>query len=349
MSSGSGCGVEPFETIWLNINGINSNKSDSNFYLLIRLFLKSSYSIMFLQEPRLKEGKVGHFEDACNWPQSKVVGHFTSNAAGNGGVATIAKKDFVATTTNFLVNEIGADECQHVTFSIGTTQFSFANVHMDSHDGSRRGTLCNTLQEVLPTGTIIGGDFNMVQDLDLDTQRPHSTSPYGNEGWQQLIDMQSALQVNDLWREENGDKRLFTHGSRVPGGTTRTRIDYVLCPCHAMVGHCELHTSHDHSFWQGTGRADHIGVTLKVKPVEHMRAGPKKRAAPPYVFETHQWHASHSDAWELHILEANTFTSIWEWWEAWKPKAVELARTILLMRCHSTSLGERDMLITCPN
>ena len=94
MPSGSGCGVEPFETIWLNINGINSNKSDSNFYLLIRLFLKSSYSIMFLQEPRLKEGKVGHFEDACNWPQSKVVGHFTSNAAGNGGVATITKKRF---------------------------------------------------------------------------------------------------------------------------------------------------------------------------------------------------------------------------------------------------------------
>ena len=76
----------------------------------------------------------------------------------------------MATTTNFIVTEVGAEECQHVTFSIGTTgQFSFANVYMDSHDGSKRATLCNTLQEVLPIGTIIGGDFNMVQDLDLDT------------------------------------------------------------------------------------------------------------------------------------------------------------------------------------
>ena len=177
MADSESSSVPPFEAIWLNINGINSNKSDSSFYLLIRMFLRSNYSIMFLQEPRLKEEKAGHFEAACNWAQSKVVGHFTSNASGNGGVATIAKKDFVATTTNFLVNEVGGDECQHITFSIGTTQFSFANVYMDSHDGSKRGTLCNTLRGVLPIGTIIGGDFNMVQDLDLDTQRPHSTPP----------------------------------------------------------------------------------------------------------------------------------------------------------------------------
>ena len=59
MSSGSECGVEPFEVIWLNINGINSNKSESSFYLLIGVLLRSNYSIMFLQEPRLKEDGLG--------------------------------------------------------------------------------------------------------------------------------------------------------------------------------------------------------------------------------------------------------------------------------------------------
>ena len=88
----------PFEAIWLNINGINSNKSDTNFYLLVRMFLKSNYSIMFLQEPRLKEGKAGQFQAYCDWPQSKVVGHFTSNTQGNGGVATVAKKSFLRAT-----------------------------------------------------------------------------------------------------------------------------------------------------------------------------------------------------------------------------------------------------------
>ena len=33
---------------------------------------------MFLQEPRLKEAKVGDMENACNWAQSKVEGTFTS-------------------------------------------------------------------------------------------------------------------------------------------------------------------------------------------------------------------------------------------------------------------------------
>ena len=152
----TGEGTQPFQVLWLNINGINSNKADSNFYLLIRLFVKSNYSIMFLQEPRLKEGRLGAFESACNWPQSKVQGTFTANAQGKGGVATIAKKTFLNGTTNFLVHELAPDQCQHITFNIGDTQFSFANVHMDSHLGTNRATLCKTLQDTLPIGTIIG-------------------------------------------------------------------------------------------------------------------------------------------------------------------------------------------------
>ena len=85
---------EPFKAIWLNINGINSNKTNSSFYLLIRSFVQSNYSIMFLQEPRLKGAKAGQLENACNWPNSKVQGGFTSNQKGNGGVATIVKKSF---------------------------------------------------------------------------------------------------------------------------------------------------------------------------------------------------------------------------------------------------------------
>ena len=104
-------GHAPFELIWLNINGINSNKIDSNLYLLLRLFVKSKYSIMFLQEPRLKDGKLGAFEKACNWPRSKVQGTFTANADGTGGVATIVKKAFLDTTTNFLVHELVPDQC----------------------------------------------------------------------------------------------------------------------------------------------------------------------------------------------------------------------------------------------
>ena len=82
------------------------------------MFLKSNISIMFLQEPRLKDGKLGAFEKACNWPQPKVQGTFTSNADGTGGVATIVKKSFLRLTNNFLVTELAFDECQHITFPI---------------------------------------------------------------------------------------------------------------------------------------------------------------------------------------------------------------------------------------
>ena len=140
---------EPFKAIWLNINGVNSNKTNSSFNLLTRSFAQSNYSIMFLQEPRLGEAKAGQLENACNWPNSKVQGHFTSNQKGNGGVATIVKKSFLELTAGCAVHEAAPDECQHVTFSIGDTQFSFANVHMSSHSGTRRAALCKHLQQTL--------------------------------------------------------------------------------------------------------------------------------------------------------------------------------------------------------
>jgi exonuclease III len=131
--------TQPFEVLWLNINGINSNNSDCNVSLLIRSFLRSNYSILFLQEPRLKEAKANDIEKAFNWPNSKVQGFSTSNEAGNGGVATVVKKDFLQTVANFLVVELAKDECQHATFSVGLTQFSFANLHLNSRSGSKRG------------------------------------------------------------------------------------------------------------------------------------------------------------------------------------------------------------------
>ena len=284
--------------------------------------------MLFIQEPRLKDGKVGTLDKACNWPNSKVQGWFTSNERGNGGVATIVKKSFLEQTTNFLVEEVAEDECQHISFSVGLTQFSFANVHMSSHSGDERATLCTTLRQILPEGTITGGDFNMVQDIDLDTQRAHSITPYENGGWQELLELQSTLHLNDPWREANGDMRLYTHESHVASGTTRTRIDYVLCPKEAMVGHYGLSTSHDYTFWQGTARADHIGVTIKVAPVDPSEVAPKRRAASPHIFETQEWHALHEVEWEAHILTATEYTTVWEWWEVWKLQVIELAKTL---------------------
>ena len=223
-----------------------------------------------------------------------MVGHFTSNTRGNGGVATIAKKQFLDSTQNYVVTEVHDDECQHITFSLGSTLFSFANVHM-SQNGPLRGSLCKKLQNILPVGTIIGGDFNMVQDVELDTLRPGSTQPYNNIGWQQLIEMQTALQLNDLWRLEQGDERVYTHLSNVQGGITQTRIDFILCPCNGMVAHYGLHASHDFAFWQGTGRADHIGVALALDQADIAGAETKRRAVPPHIFDTQTWHNIHND------------------------------------------------------
>ena len=136
---------------------------------------------------------------------------------------------------------------------IGGTQFSFANVYMSSHSGARRATLCKQLQHLLPANTIMGGDFNMVQDPTLDMRRPPSVkTPYDNGGWQEMLDMQTHLGLSDLWREANGDLFFHTHSTAVQGGHTLTRIDYALGPSDCSVGPWALTAGHDHLFWQGT-------------------------------------------------------------------------------------------------
>ena len=56
----------------------------------------------------------------------------------------------------FVVHELALDECQHVTFSIEGTQFSFANVYMSSHSGAKGAALCKQLQHLLPPNTVTG-------------------------------------------------------------------------------------------------------------------------------------------------------------------------------------------------
>ena len=159
-------------------------------------------------------------------------------------------------------------------------------------------------------------------------------APYNNIGWQALVSMQAALQLVDLWRQENGDTFLHTHKSAVPGGFTLTRIDYVLCPSCATVGPYGLHTSHDYAFWQGSGRADHLGVSLKVAPSEVSKTGPKNKAAPPYLFETTEWHTLHSKEWDAHICTATQHGCIWEWRERWTQ-----LRTQELLRVRAEATG----------
>ena len=59
-------------------------------------------------------------------------------------------------------------------------------------------------------------------------------TPDDNEGWQEMLDMQTHLGLSDLWREANGDVFFHTHRTAVQGGHTLTRIDFVLAMAHLI-------------------------------------------------------------------------------------------------------------------
>ena len=61
---------------------------------------------------------------------------------------------------------------------------------------------------------------------------------------------------------------------------------------------------------------------LPSAPIDLPKARPKNRAAPPHVFETHEWHTQHEAEWDKHVLTWPTSPTTWEWWEDWKVKVV---------------------------
>ena len=80
----------------------------------------------------------------------------------------------------------------------------------------------NTCEKYAIDNILLFGDFNIVQsnELDIITGLPHAVKNVAS--FKQLI---QDLQLNDVWRQKNGNKKMFTWCSNNP--FTARRLDYI--------------------------------------------------------------------------------------------------------------------------
>ena len=72
---------------------------------------------------------------------------------------------------------------------------------------------------------IAGGDFNLVQDVNLDKQGGRDLQTH-KEALQELDTIKLKLDLGDIWRDLNADKKRLTWRRRNP--TIQCRLDFFL-------------------------------------------------------------------------------------------------------------------------
>ena len=249
--------------LWLNVNGIEKGgTTGSGLTGLLDIFKNSTYDILCIQETHYSVrtySQHNNYENICYLRGYHAF--FTHSVEGNSGVAVIFKNHIPL--DNIGVVEVYPNRCQLVRIVTEQGILTFANSYAPSNNnGKNRSNYFIEITKLLPCGCVIGGDFNIVQDLDLDLLRPNTKSPYDNGGWDKFIELQGALQIEDGWRIQEGEearaftKKTITHGIM----SCQSRIDMVLTPknsCPTPFPWVAI-LGHDLVFWQGAYHPLHM-------------------------------------------------------------------------------------------
>ena len=107
---------------------------------------------------------------------------------------------------------------------------------------------------------IAGGDFNLVQDVNLDKQGGRDLQTH-KKALQELDTIKLNLDLGDIWRDLNPDKKRLTWRRRNP--TIQCRLDFFLISngLYSKVANADITTGYktDHSMIT-------LGLTVQSNP-----------------------------------------------------------------------------------
>ena len=142
------------------------------------------------------------------------------------GVVIVIKQNL-----NIETHTISKDEEGRVislTFTFENQNFQIINIYGPTKN-SEKHTFYKQLHNYITQteNIILGGDFNMVEDLLLDRQggNPNTTHTLGLNS---LTKTKQKYNLTDIWRKENPDKKLFTYHNKFQQILSRIDRFYLL-------------------------------------------------------------------------------------------------------------------------
>lgn len=157
-----------------------------------------------------------------------------SYSSKKNGVAILVHKRLNLVMLNQKKDDEGRMICIHA--AIDGVKINICNVYAPNRDDSIFFHMANkTLGELDDAQTVIGGDFNQVQDAHLDRTTYHKTVPKDRLAIQLMMKDHGLV---DIWRLVNPREKEYTFFSHVH--ESHSRIDYFLVSRKSteMVGDC---------------------------------------------------------------------------------------------------------------
>ena len=160
--------------------------------------------------------------------QSEWVGNWLSSSGNSQarGVAILFKPDSKFSIVKSYTDDIGRYVICNVERE--NVKYTLCNIYAPNQDDPEFfHSVFKTLEKVATENVIIGGDFNLTLDPELDRFNCKSNSN-NDRSTTYVKAFMDEFNLHDIWRDRNEDVKRYTWFRKQVGNRTASRLDYFL-------------------------------------------------------------------------------------------------------------------------
>ncbi len=220
----------------LNVKGLNDGSKRISLYNWIR---ENNFDITFFQESHsesyLEETFRQHFF-------GKII--FSHGTSRKSGVMMLFKKDLENLIEDLKVDDRGRYII--VTVKVADQNLVIGNIYFPNTQKDQLNffkkldRVLNSIRAIKDTKIIVGGDWNIAQDPNKDMEGGRSETK--KKSVQALRALADKYDLEDIWRQQNPDSRMFTFEMQCNTGLKQCRLDYFYTSCKLRdcIPKCEI-------------------------------------------------------------------------------------------------------------
>ena len=289
--------MSKLEIASLNVRGLQDNNKRKRIF---QTFRNSKFDIILLQETHSTD------EDVILWKKDWIGrAFFSSLNSTKSGVAILCKE-----SKNFKVEFENSDKAGRiisVTVETQKNKFQITNIYAPNIPLQRKTFFDKLKGYVTPKyEVILGGDFNMVENLTMDRQggNPNRQHLYGLE---ELNEIKQNCNLTDIWRTQNKFKMKFTYENGILD--FKSRIDRFY-----MWNQAEKQFSIRSDIIQNK-LSDHHMITLSLKNITTNKRGPSYWKLNTSILENKDYKQKIETFWINWKNKKNIYPDQTKWWD----------------------------------
>ena len=282
----------------LNINGLAEDKKRNK---LSENLTNKKTDIILLQETHSTKKTIEKWEKEWTGKSFWNSGEKTKSS----GVAILLRKNLDIEVLTIQKDDKG--RILSLAFSFEKQNFQILNIYAPTKN-SEKLKFYKKLKNYITINNnlILGGDFNMVEDILLDRQggNPNNTHMLGLDYLKQIKQRNKLI---DIWRKENPNKRLFTFHNH--NQSIHSRIDRFYINKNQKTKDISIFPNN---------LSDHDGLKLIIQIEKSNSKGKGYWKLNTSIFKQKEFQKIFQNFWQDWQKEKIKYKSLNQWWESGK-------------------------------